>query len=124
MDHHLFGPSHSLSVLRRVSNNLCPTDMPYALGLQSAADAFLSAGFATHLTIAAVALFLILFISSAAAAQKDKDDAPVTLPGSSLLAIYSFFRQWYDFLNRGFRLTGQSVYQFQLLKVCSMYRCY
>jgi hypothetical protein len=98
--------------------------MPYALGLQSAADAFLSAGFATHLTIAAVALFLILFISSAAAAQKDKDDAPVTLPGSSLLAIYPFFRQRYDFLNRGFRLTGQSVFQFQLLNVCSMYRCF
>jgi len=89
--------------------------MPYALGLQSAAKAFLSAGLTTHFIIATLALFLIFFIYSEA--QQDKDDAPVTLPGSSIFAIYPFFRQRFDFLNRGFYLTGQSIFQFNLFAV-------
>jgi hypothetical protein len=95
--------------------------MPYALGLQSAVDAFLSAGMVIQLAIAVFALFLVLYLSSTT--QKDKDDAPVTLPGGSVFSIYPFFRQRFDFLNRGFRITGQSVFQFNLLGVCPLLTC-
>ena len=91
--------------------------MPYTVGLQSAADAFLSAGFAIQFAVALVALVIILLVSSA---QEDKDDAPVTLPGLSIFAVYPFFRQRFDFLNRGFFETGQSVFQFNLLRVRSI----
>lgn len=89
--------------------------MPYSVGLQAASAAFLSAGFATQFTIAVVTLVVILLITSSL--QKDKEDSPVRLPGYSLLAIYPFFRRRFDFFNASFRAAGQSVFQFQLLRV-------
>ncbi|KAH9855336.1 cytochrome P450 [Lenzites betulinus] len=44
------------------------------------------------------------------------DDAPVHLPGSSLLHILPFFHQRFDFINQGFQLAGQAIYQFSLLR--------
>ncbi|KJA23068.1 hypothetical protein HYPSUDRAFT_138141 [Hypholoma sublateritium FD-334 SS-4] len=88
--------------------------MPYSVGLQSAATAFLSAGFATQFTLAVIAFLAIVLITSSL--QKEGPDAPKFLPGFSLFHIIPFFRQRYDFLNWGFQATGQNVFQFQLLK--------
>jgi sterol 14-demethylase len=89
--------------------------MPYCLGLQAAAEAFLSIGLATQFTLAVVAFLLIVTIISAF--QKDGVDSPTSLPGSSLFSVYPFFRRRYDFLNWGFHATGQSIFRFNLLRV-------
>ena len=88
--------------------------MPYSVGLQSAATAFLSSGFAIQLAIAVVVLLVIISVTSAS--QEDVD-APKSLPGYSLFHITSFFRKRYDFINWGFQATGQTVFQFNLLRV-------
>lgn len=88
--------------------------MPYCLGLQTAADAFRSIGLATQFTLAVVIFLLIVTVTSAL--QKDGVDSPPSLPGSSLFAIYPFFRRRYDFLNWGFHATGHSVFKFNLLR--------
>ena len=89
--------------------------MPYSIGLQSAATAFLSSGFAIQFTIAVV-VFLVI-ISVTYASQEDVD-APKFLPGYSLFHITPFFRKRYDFLNLGFHATGQNIFQLNLLRVC------
>lgn len=43
--------------------------------------------------------------------------APVHLPGFSLGHILPFFHQRFDFINQGFQLAGQAIYQFSLLRV-------
>ncbi|KAI1786711.1 cytochrome P450 [Ganoderma leucocontextum] len=49
--------------------------------------------------------------------SKNADDGrPVHLPGSSLLHILPFFHQRFDFINQGFELAGQAIYQFSLLR--------
>ncbi|KAF8183163.1 cytochrome P450 [Pholiota molesta] len=88
--------------------------MPYSVGLQSAANAFLSAGFATQFTVAVIAFLAIVLITSSL--EKEGADAPKFLPGYSLFHIIPFFRKRYDFLNWGFHATGQNVFQFQLLR--------
>ncbi|KIJ99908.1 hypothetical protein K443DRAFT_155252 [Laccaria amethystina LaAM-08-1] len=91
--------------------------MPYSLGLHSAARAFLSAGFATHFTVAVIIFLGIVLITSSL--EGDEVDAPVSLPGNSLLAIFPFFRKRYDFIKWGFHATGQNAFQFHLLRVSS-----
>ncbi|KAF9051577.1 cytochrome P450 [Panaeolus papilionaceus] len=88
--------------------------MPYSVGLESAAHAFLSAGFATQFTIAVITFLLIILITSAL--QKEGVDSPKFLPGHSLFHITPFFRRRYDFLNWGFQATGQNIFQFNLLR--------
>ncbi|KAG5654445.1 hypothetical protein H0H81_002635 [Sphagnurus paluster] len=88
--------------------------MPYSVGLQTAASAFLSAGFATQFTFGVVIFLLIVFAISTF--QTEEADAPVPLPSYSIFTILPFFRKRYDFLNWGFHATGQSVFQFQLLR--------
>ncbi|KXN82198.1 Lanosterol 14-alpha demethylase [Leucoagaricus sp. SymC.cos] len=88
--------------------------MPYAIGLQAAANAFVSAGFATQFTIAVIAFLSIVLIASAF--QNDAPDAPVSLPGLSLSHIVPFYRRRFDFLNWGIQATGQSVFRFKLLR--------
>ncbi|KAJ7126062.1 cytochrome P450 [Mycena epipterygia] len=87
--------------------------MPYIIGLHSAASAFLSAGFATQFTVAVVICLVIVLIT--ASLQEDGPEAPTSLPGLPFLSIVPFFRQRYDFLNWGFHITGQSIFQFQLM---------
>lgn len=91
--------------------------MPYCLGLHSAARAFLSAGFATHFTVAVIIFLAIVFITSSL--EGDEVDAPASLPCNPLLAIFPFFRKRYDFIKWGFHATGQNTFQFQLLRVSS-----
>ena len=92
--------------------------MPYSVGLQSAATAFLSSGFALQFTVAVVVFLIIISITSAS--QEDVH-APKSLPGYSLFHIIPFFRKRYDFLNWGFHATGQNIFQFNLLRVCLYY---
>lgn len=92
--------------------------MPYSVGLQAASIALLSAGFATQATIAVVLLILIILVASSHSEDASrKEDAPVSLPVHSVLAITPFFRRRFDFLNWGFQVTGQSMFQFKLLQV-------
>ena len=50
--------------------------------------------------------------------SKNADDVhPVHLPGSSLSHILPFFHRRFDFINQGFELAGQAIYQFSLLRV-------
>jgi sterol 14-demethylase len=93
--------------------------MPYAIGLQSAANAFLSAGLATQFTIAVTTLLVIVLVISAL--EKDAPDAPVSLPGFSLFHIMPFYGRRFDFLNSGIHATGQSIFQFKLLRVSLFY---
>jgi hypothetical protein len=88
--------------------------MPYSVGLQSAATAFLSSGFATQFVVAVIAF---LFIISVTSASQEGVDAPKSLPGYSLFHITPFFRKRYDFLNWGFHATGQNIFQLNLLRV-------
>ncbi|KAJ7765146.1 cytochrome P450 [Mycena olivaceomarginata] len=88
--------------------------MPYTIGLPSAASAFLSAGFATQFSVAVV-ICLVIVLITASLPPEGGDEAPKSLPGLPFLSIVPFFRQRYDFLNWGFRVTGQSTFQFQLM---------
>ncbi|KAG6884385.1 hypothetical protein C0993_011677 [Termitomyces sp. T159_Od127] len=89
--------------------------MPYSIGLQAAANAFLSAAFATQFTLGVVIFLFIVLITSTL--QADEADAPPSLPCFSIFAIFPFFRRRYDFLNWGFQATGHSAFQFQLLRL-------
>ncbi|KAJ3508053.1 hypothetical protein NLJ89_g5964 [Agrocybe chaxingu] len=88
--------------------------MPYCVGLQSAATALLSAGFATQFTVAVVVFLAIILVTSSL--QKEGVDEAKFLPGYSPFHIVPFFRRRYDFLNWGFHATGQSIFQFRLLR--------
>ncbi|EKM76776.1 hypothetical protein AGABI1DRAFT_44512 [Agaricus bisporus var. burnettii JB137-S8] len=92
--------------------------MPYSIGLQSAANAFVSAGFAIQFTVAVITFFAIILITSSF--QKDAPDAPDYLPGMSLFHIVPFYQRRFDFLNWGIHATGQSIFQFKLLRIPSV----
>lgn len=64
--------------------------------------------------ILALAFWLYAVVSRSSATA---DDAPVPLPGSSLSHILPFFHRRFDFINSGFQLAGQAIYQFSLLGV-------
>ena len=88
--------------------------MPYSVGLQLGATAFLSSGFAIQFAVAVVVFLVIISVTSA---SQEVVDAPRSLPGYSLFHITSFFRKRYDFLNWGFQAAGQNIFQFNLLRV-------
>ncbi|KAI0052139.1 cytochrome P450 [Auriscalpium vulgare] len=46
----------------------------------------------------------------------DKTDAATAIPGPFILNLRPFFRTRFDFLNWGFKTTGQSLFQFRLLR--------
>ena len=68
------------------------------------------------LLVLALWLSAVLPRPSPSSAPAD-DDAPVHLPGSSLSHVLPFFHRRFDFLNQGFQLAGQAIYQFTLLRV-------
>ena len=88
--------------------------MPYSVGLQLGATAFLSSGFAIQFAVAVVVFLVIISVTST---SQEVVDAPRSLPGYSLFHITSFFRKRYEFLNWGFQATGQNIFQFNLLRV-------
>lgn len=95
--------------------------MPFSVGLQAAGAALLSAGFPVLFTTAIIVLLVIISIISSL--RKDATDAPARLPIHSLFAIVPFFRRRFDFLNWGFEVTGQSAFQFDLLRVSNFISC-
>jgi hypothetical protein len=50
------------------------------------------------------------------------DDIPASLNSLSISTIIPFVRNRYDFLNRGFQSTGETVFQFRLLTVRHIHR--
>ncbi|KAI0356111.1 cytochrome P450 [Trametes cingulata] len=66
--------------------------------------------------VLALWLYHTLRASSSSSSSSDEDAAPVRLPGSSLAHILPFFHRRFDFINQGFELAGQAIYQFRLLR--------
>lgn len=88
----------------------------FVVGLQCAGSAFLAAGFKLQLTLALVTLVIVVSLCPRPG-PKEKMNAPATLPGLSILRILPFFRRRFDFMNEGFRSSGQPLFQFNLLRV-------
>ncbi|KAH7886943.1 cytochrome P450 [Phlebopus sp. FC_14] len=86
----------------------------YTVGLQSAADAFLMSSLKAQVVLALFVLFVLLTFGLGSH-KDDSANLPVFLPGSHLLAIVPFFQRRFEFLNDGFRKTGQALFQFNML---------
>ena len=91
----------------------------YMAGLQIAAGAFLLSSLQLQVFLAICILLVLLAFCFGANAKESGAHAPVSLPGSHLLAIAPFFQRRFDFLNDGFRKTGQSLFQFSMLRACT-----
>lgn len=89
----------------------------YTVGLQSAADAFLLSSLKAQVVLALFVLFILLVFGFDSHKDDSANQSPVFLPGSQLLAIAPFFQRRFEFLNDGFRKTGQTLFQFNLLRV-------
>lgn len=72
---------------------------------------------AIKLSIALPSIVFLLFLWSRSSSKQDLEDSPTTLPEGCLLTIFPFFRSRFDFLNWGFKLSGQAIFQFRLLQV-------
>jgi hypothetical protein len=96
--------------------------MPYTIGLHAAVAALLHGGLLMQFSSAVVILLFIYVVATSRDSYK-RTDAPVSLPGSSLFYIYPFFRRKFDFLNWGFRVTGEKAFQFKLLNVGILFSC-
>ncbi|KAI0716488.1 cytochrome P450 [Earliella scabrosa] len=88
--------------------------LPFFYSLVPDSVAF-AAALAIPLLVLALWLSAVLPRPSPSSAPAD-DDVPVHLPGSSLSHVLPFFHRRFDFLNQGFQLAGQAIYQFTLLR--------
>ncbi|KAH7922777.1 cytochrome P450 [Leucogyrophana mollusca] len=89
----------------------------YTVGLQSAADAFLFSSLQTQVVLALFILFILLMFGIPTHKTDDNNNhSPVFLPGPHLCAIAPFFQRRFEFLNDGFRKTGQTLFQFNMLR--------
>ncbi|KAL4079630.1 cytochrome P450 [Scleroderma citrinum] len=88
----------------------------YTVGLQSAADAFLLSSLQVQVFLALCILFVLLVFGLDSNNVEGGSHSPVFLPGSHLLAIAPFFQRRFEFLNDGFRKTGQALFQFSMLR--------
>ena len=87
----------------------------FVVGLQYAGLAFMAAGLKFQMALVVTgSLLLAKFFWNP---EEDQEDSPVTLPGGSLWSMMAFFHGRFDFVNDGFRSTGQALFQFHLLKV-------
>lgn len=94
----------------------------YTVGLQSAADAFLLSSLQVQVFLALCILFVLLLFGLDTNSGQNASHSPVFLPGSHLLAIAPFFQRRFEFLNDGFRKTGQSLFQFNMLRARPPFR--
>lgn len=94
--------------------------MPFIGGLQAA----ITVTNATTLLFPLLAL--VLYFATVwllTSCKTTPDNKPIPLPYNSLFAVWPFFRRRFDFLNDCFRITGQPIFQFQLLQVRPNYIC-
>lgn len=93
----------------------------YPLGFLPFFCSLVSHDAAVHAALLVPLVVLALWFYAVAVhppSTKDADDVrPVQLPGSSLSHILPFFHRRFDFINQGFELAGQAIYQFSLLRV-------
>ncbi|KZT25713.1 cytochrome P450 [Neolentinus lepideus HHB14362 ss-1] len=88
----------------------------YPVGIPCLVDAFLSFSRPLQLALSLAVIFIIFILYTSTFSATPRDDEPAHLPEYSLFTIVPFFRQRFDFLNWGFRVTGESLFQFQLLR--------
>ncbi|KAJ3491312.1 hypothetical protein NLI96_g817 [Meripilus lineatus] len=91
------------------------------VGLLSLVQAFVAdpneAAIKLSIALPSVAFLVFLWTRWQSKQQTDDEGSPISLPESCLFTILPFFRSRFDFLNWGFKLSGQSIYQFRLLQV-------
>lgn len=102
----------------------------YPLGLLPVLRLFVPDPFALSVALAIPVLLLALWayaiLPAVRAARSGEHactgehSAPVHLPGSSLAHILPFFHRRFDFINQGFQLAGEAIYQFKLLRVSTL----
>ncbi|KAI5993319.1 hypothetical protein EDD15DRAFT_2196735 [Pisolithus albus] len=66
-------------------------------------------------------LFIFLIFGVDGNKVDNSSQSPAFLPGSHLLAIAPFFQKCFEFLNDGFRKTGQALFQFNMLRACGYF---
>ncbi|KAJ3540854.1 hypothetical protein NM688_g6168 [Phlebia brevispora] len=88
----------------------------YPLGLLPLLQAWIPDYAAVKLSIALPGIILLALLWSLAENQEEDDTTPTALPLSGLSTIWPFFKSRFDFLARGFQLTGRSIFQFNLLQ--------
>lgn len=64
-----------------------------------------------------ISLVAVLCLSLRVKRPSKADTVPANLPGLRIFSILPFFGKRYDFLNQGFRVTGENIFQFKLLRV-------
>ncbi|KAH9911851.1 cytochrome P450 [Amylocystis lapponica] len=89
--------------------------MSSALGLYTVLSVFIPEDTAMKIALILPGTFLLFWLWAALTAKAAEDDVPPSLPKSGLFTAWPFFTTQFDFLAKGFTLTGQSIYQFQLL---------
>ena len=90
----------------------------YPLGLLPLLQAWIPDHAVLKLIIALPSVVFLALLWSWAVEEPEEEDMPVSLPLSSLRTISPFFKSRFDFLTRRFQLTGKSIFQFSLLRVC------
>ena len=88
----------------------------YPVGVPIAAKICLALGFGASFFLALVILSLLLY---ALPHSLETKATVATFPGCSLFNIWRFFDERFDFLNSGFTVTSENVFQFQLLQACA-----
>ncbi|KZT03813.1 cytochrome P450 [Laetiporus sulphureus 93-53] len=89
--------------------------MIHPLGLFVFLTAWVPEPLAIKLALAVPSAAILLFFSALLTRTEDSGDVPVRLSVCPLFSIAPFFRRRFDFLKRGFEVTGESIYQFKLL---------
>lgn len=87
----------------------------HPLGLLSLVQAWAPEHAVVKLAIALPGIALLILLYSCVKPDEEDQVAP-SLPLSGISTIWPFFQARFDFLTRGFRLTGP-IYQFSLLQV-------
>jgi hypothetical protein len=72
---------------------------------------------ASPLTLLVIAIIALLGLTYRHLTSEKRVEGIATLPGFFIFNVIPFFQKRYDFLNWGFAATGDSIFQFRLLRV-------
>jgi hypothetical protein len=89
----------------------------YTIGMQAVAFAFRGTGWTLPVVAALFVLAFILWVLQSVANTERHPDEPTHLPSTCFFSMRAFYGRRFDFLNWGFRSSGQPIYQFNLLQV-------